>query len=348
MDINIYLLHQPNQPIILEKSNITYDKYPVPKLIKYGFTDITDKIDIVSLTIVPQYVAGLELNFSNIEKKSLGIFSDINIFDNTFTELWEILLLFNLLNSDQDIYISDTYHQSMNNIIDFYQKISKQKNKYNINNKLNKQATLVINKISDIEIDENAYLHIILNDLHNLLKIQNKGSNMILQLFCFESSIMIELIYFLSSLYNETYIIKPMSTSYFTDIKYLVLIGYKENNNNLSILKHDDKTYISSLGLKNIPDILKKTIQCINSTTKPKKNLIYSKIKQFIDSKIYVGSNYDEMLYHQNSNLITWVKTFSDLKNISELLDKLIKKSVDECNIFTNLVVFDHLFQFSV
>ena len=181
MEPIIYILpkiDQKNKPV---ESDFHFDKYPSPKLMKYGFNNIDDQIDLIHLTSVPQYKAGLEIDFDRIDgvdKKYLTKFPK-NI-DTTFAEFWEILNLFSLLTTEKTIYTS--HADTTKEILNTFQNITGKSIKHSIISGKKTKATLIINKISDIEIDENAATELIINILSELLEIQNTGSNMILQI----------------------------------------------------------------------------------------------------------------------------------------------------------------------
>lgn len=347
MEPIIYFLPKIAEIIKPSESEIHFDKYPSPKLMKYGFNNIDEQLDLLSLTSIPQYRVGLEVDFNSdriadiassmdnsmdnsIDKKILSKFpKKIN---TTFAEFWEILNLFNLITSDKIIYTSNP--NIIKEVIDTFHNIMGKNIQHSITDG-KKKATLVINKISDIEIDENAAIQLITNDLSKLLQIQDVGANMILQLFGTQTQTTVELIYFLSSLYTDSFIIKPVATSYLTDIKYLVLTGLKDIST-ISFPKHSKEMFLTTMNI-NVPDIFSNAIQCINSYLIPKKYKLYLKIKSYLDTKVYEGATYQELLNSQNENLGKWFLLFSNVAPNDQLIESAIKKTTDQCSSFSKL-----------
>ncbi len=342
MEPLIYALpHQPQTSgsrEFIKSSNLTvhFDDYPSPKLIKYGFNNIGNQLNMVTLTSVPSYKAGLEFDFDQIGENSFVESAQKNFsikkFDQTFAEFWEILTLFNLLDHDQTIY-SPQYTSTVQDIVDTYQKITKNKFNIKVSGKTDSKTSfnLVIYKYSNVDIDENAAVQFIINVLPNLLTVQSEGSNMILQFFNMQTQITAEIIYLLSNLYTDAYLIKPSIVSDLFDTKYIVLTNLK-NKFDLIIPKHPDNVYLSSLGLSNMADIFDTTIQCMNSDVVPKKFKRYNLIKSYLDTKVYEGATYQEMIESQRSNAKKWLETFSNLDNLNNLLDSSLKKTGTKCD----------------
>lgn len=316
------------------KIDFQYDNYPSPKLIKYGFNSITNKLDLLTLMSNPHYKTGLEFDFDRNNNESIGEAKKafgISHFDKNFAELWEILSLFNPITSDQTI-VTSLNKTLIVNLVDVLQKKAHSNYKVDVTDQSNtNNIVTIIHKYSEIDLEENAAFHLIINELPMLFSSQKPGSNLILQIFNLQTQVMAELIYFLSSLYSNTYIIKPAISSELSDQKYLILIGLKDYTH-FPVPEIKEKTYVISMGLKNIPNELDVLFQCINSDLNPKKYKRYQIIKKFLDSNVFEGASYQEMIQQQIENFNKWIETFSDLENIKNLLDEEINKSNTRCN----------------
>ncbi len=290
--------------IQIDDSNLIYDFQPSPKLIKYGFNNINEQLDIMSLTSNPYYRVGLNFDFERNDDQSItkigSKFFNYDKFDKTYAELWEIISNFKLLDNNKSISTSHT--ETITNIAINYQKLRANNKKYDIVDiESDKKVDLVIDKISDVDIDENAVVQYILLKLHKYLEKQSIGSSMVLEMFGTQTQVTIELIYYLSSLYTQAYIIRPIISSDFSDEKYLVLINLREKNIFPKIISSDD-TYIVSLNVPKIPISLTSIVQCINSYIMPKKYNRYKIIKNYLDTKVYEGATYQDMINTQNKN----------------------------------------------
>ncbi|XWV26243.1 methyltransferase [Tupanvirus soda lake] len=345
MEPIIYALPKSDRNIEPSELNIYFDNHPNPKLIKYGFNNIGGQLNMVALTSVPYYKAGLEFDFDRKDENSIStkamIFFKTKNFDQTFGEFWEIVTLFGLLRSDQTIF-SLRNNATITDVVDTYQKISN--NKYNIkisggnfNAAQNIKANLIFHKYSDVDVDENAAVQFIINDLPGLLSVQNEGSNMVLQLFNLQTQISAEIVYLLSILYNEAYLMKPTIVSDLYDTKYIVLLGLKKPFN-FVVPEQRENLFISSLGIKNIPNDFDTVIQCMNAEVMPKKYKRYISIKSYLDTKVYEGATFQTMITAQNNNATKWLETFTDLSKSGKMLDLFIKKSTQKCNTHAQLV----------
>lgn len=318
----------------------TLDSVPSPKLIKYGFNSIGNQLNMVAITVVPQYRAGLEIDFNRTDNKSFGnlvakMFK-IKSVNQTFAEFWEIFTLFNLLTTPQRIY-SLTEIPELADIIDAYSKLTQSKTPKSIITK--DKPTVFCYKYSDVDIDENAAVHFITINLPTLLKSQTPGSSLILQLYSIQTQISIDIINLLSLLYVESYIVKPSAVSDLSDCKYLVLINLiKPVDFKIPTNINASEMYVSGLGLDNLPDNNSSIIQCFNSIIIPKKYKRYSIIKSYLDTKVYEGATYQELIAKQDANCQTWLTTFSDIPNIPQITADAIKISDTSCVKYSELV----------
>ena len=332
MEPIIYTLGKPDRIIDNSELHFSFEETPSPKLIKYGFNNINETLNLGLITSNSFYKTGLLFDFDRDDKDSFYAKASIHFknknFDLTFAEFWEIIALFSLFNTNQTIVT--THGDTIADIIAAYQKIYSNKAKLAVaSGKSANKATLVIHKFSEIDIDENAVIQLIINDLPHLLDIQVKGASMILQLFGSQTQTTAEIIHYLSTLYDEAYLIKPTVTSDLSDSKYLVLIGLSDKAR-LTVPKHAKDLYLNSIGIVT-PNDLVATIQCFNSIVIPKKYRKYNQIKSYLDTKVYEGITYQEMIRAQNENTDKWLETFTDMTKMKSLVDDAIKRSSTRC-----------------
>lgn len=344
MDPIIYVIPKIDEIIELNTKNFRYGQKPSPRLLKYGFNNITEQLDLETITSVEQYRAGLNFDFENNNENSistkLSILFKVKNIDITFAEFWEILILFGLLKKDQNIYTSNA--KTMNDITNAYLNMSDTKNKYNITDseKTKSGISLVVYKYADsnVDIDENVGAQLLSNNLTDLISMQNKGASMIIQLFGMQTQISAEFIYYLSSLYNEAYLIKPIVSSDLSNSRYIVLIGLKDS---VSIIpfksKSKNNTYLKSIGLTHIPVAIENVIQCMNAKIIPMRYNTYNKIKEYLNTKVYEGATYKQMIQTQYENADKWSNLFSNLNRSEQLLNATLKNSTDSCRSYSEL-----------
>lgn len=348
MDPIIYAL--PNTDIDFDsvKINVEFNDVPNSKLIKFGFNSITDLPDMLAITSVPNYRVGLEFDFERTDKMSIkykgsALFGVDNVdkFNATFCEMFEIFFLFGFLNSDQNI-LNLTNSSSIDDIINCKLVKSNYVAKYNVIDNINdvdqRPISLVISNCSTTDIDENAVIDIIINEFDALLKPQTIGCNMILQFYALQTQMSIEIIKLLNILYTEVYIIKPITVSDLSDCKYIVALSLRHQlTDNVSV--HRTNMFPVSLGLglgRNINSI-EHIVQCYNSAMIPKKYALYNRIKAYVDDKVYDGATFEAFLEKQKRNVDQWLATFSDIINGKKLLDMSIQQTDDRCKIFSQI-----------
>ena len=340
-----YVLPLTDKILEINPSEFKYDSNPSPKLIKYGFNNITEKLDLETITSIPQYRAGLNFDFESTDKNSIAIklatlFKIKNI-DPTLAEFWEILTIFGLLKTNQNIYTSNP--KTVNDIINVYQSLTKTKNTYDVTDKAIKKASLIIFKYgdSDVDIDESVGIQLLTNNLGELLAMQAKGASMILQLFGLQTQISAEFIYYLSTLYNEAYLTKPIIASDLSNSRYIVLKGLKDvPPKNISFTmssKKKNTMYLTSIGLNHIPIDVDTVIQCMNATIIPLRYKKYNQIKDFLNTKVYEGITYQTMIQQQYQNAQKWVDLFGNLSEIEKIFDQSLKKTMGTCGNYAQL-----------
>jgi len=336
----IYRLPTSDIHLKLDPDHAQFDNQPNPKLIKYGFNNITDSLDLVRLMNNAHYKTGLYIDFDRTDAGSMSVLGKkafgVPNSDADFCTLWEILQLFGMLNQKQTILT--TQSSQIKNIVSSHQKLSKNKSKIEIYDTLptNEKFTIAIRKYSDIDLSEDAIIQLLIDDLSGL--IPNKaetGSSLIVQVMSCQTCIMSEIIYYLSTLYQEAYIIKPLASSLLSDEKYLVLCGLKKGIKKFGIEKFSSKTYLTGLGIT-LPDDYVRMIQCLNSELIPKKFNNYCIITEYLANKNYEGASYQELYEKQNTNIKNFITTMTDFGNIENILKQSLAITDTACNIQNN------------
>src|ERR1700733_14876259 len=307
MEPLIYSFSNSSKPVNLDEKKIRFDNFPSPELIKYGFNDTIYNLDMNAIYENEYYKVGLEFDFDRKDSESIAKQGEKkfgkSIINKNFCAIWEIFNLFGLL---KEIKIEDI--------------------------STSKQADIMFKNISSINLDENAYIQLILDELPKIVSSQKIGSNMILQIFNCMTNPFIELIYYLTSFYTESYIIKPITSSMLSDEKYLVLLG-SISDIKLDKIKKNKNKYLATLGLS-IPNNISSIIQCMNADLMYKKSILYWKIKKYLDNHIYEGPTYQDFINDQNKNSTIWLDIFDSTVSdkFTVLLDNILQESTKKCN----------------
>lgn len=332
MDTIIYRA-PPQEKIILTDSDFIFDTEPSKQLLKLGFSQIINSLPISDMINNPHYTTYLRFDFDRTDKNSMKelcakIFGKMSSADlKLFCIYWECIVLFGLFNKlppKSKIFSSDT--SIVEKIIKAYKSIFELDSDLFIA-KESEIANLILFTWSSIDIDENAYVHLLLNNL-SLLSKQIVGSSLVLQIFGIQTQVMAELFYYLTSLYNEAYIVKPQVSSDLSDEKYLVLINMKEPIKNIRI-KIPPKKHCKHILSVAIPDPIVRCIQCINSELYPNKFVTYHTIKEFLDKKNFEGLLYEEQLQRQDIYTNNWIKSFTEKEN--KMADRSLARTDELC-----------------
>lgn len=294
------LIVKINQREKINEFNIITSSEPPIKLLKYGNSE-NNPIEIINNN---HYKNVLPYNFQNEKFISLGK-----------------ELIGQEFNEDICIYIEifSTFKLSLNKNTKIYS---------NSNSNLSKFSDVIINnKISDydtifLQCDKSYYMTHYINLLSKLLNLQKLNSNLIIEIGPFHSNITCELINFLSSYYELSYLFKPTIISPIKDSFYLICLNLK-NTFNIPEINIQDLYIISiSLCSQEINDLIQKLlIKYI-----PIKIEYYMKIKKYVDNKNFHGAQTEELLQEQLNNLRNWYKLFY----LKENLDEFMKSSLEE------------------
>lgn len=351
MEPIIYSFPKINQDIKINESKIEFDDYPSPKLIKYGFNYINETLDMVALTSNSHYKAGLNFDFDRTDQLSMksqaSKFLKVKNFDLNFAELWEICVLFKIFqrdyedNKSKEEIVYCTKNINIDDIIQTYQSLSKTNKKFtainNLDSKLKNKLSVCICKFSDSDLDENAMVHLLVSNLKMLLECQKQNAIFIIQISSLQTKISVDIIYYLSSLYNESYLMKPSVTSDMSDNKYLILIGLNKSPE-FNLSKIPSNKYPISIGIDYLPNDFTRIIQCINSEVIPRKYNKYNQIMSYLESKIYEGATYQDMIKSQDKNTERWFEIYTNIPNASDKLDYLLKKSDKSCPTYAEFI----------
>jgi len=332
----VYKINIPQaKSVKLDETNFIFDSDPAPKLLKFGFNSDTSMADIASVLSNPYYRTGLYFDFDRDDAASMQTALKKHFVlkksdPRLATICWEIYSSF-LIPDKKKVTIATNEVASLELVTESAEKLFKLKAKTDVVSLKDKAIPgTVFWFASQIPIEENAYVHILMTELPKLFAKQSTGSNLVVQIFGIQTQIMADIIYFLSTCYKEAYVMKPSVISDLSDEKYVVLL----NQTNSLKLKLSIPTglFLTQLGIGPVPDIFVNTIQCLNAELLARKVRSYQSIKRYIDSKIYEGITHDQMIQTQNLHTTQWIKTFTNQKDLEKNLDQALIQSSTECD----------------
>ncbi|CAH6420078.1 Hypothetical protein MVR_LOCUS29 [uncultured virus] len=342
-----------------------------PRLIKYGFNNIGNQLDYLALTSNSFYKSGLQFDFSRTDSSSFTnqVAKQFHIKDAAditpaFTELWEILALFDLFKTlTTDVTYSSQAAPILSRIAATYLAMTKAKGKatHTITDSLkskslNTGCQLAVCWYADIDLDEGAQVLKLGLELPLVLEQLAIGSTLIIQFFSLNTQPSAEIIQLLASCFDGAFIVRPSTVSDLSNCKYLVLQGLRDPAPKLPPLATPDPSssvarevgiiqdrrlpalslpdlYLQSLGLAD--PTISTSIQCINSFLVPYIYSRYNVIKAYLDLKVYEGATYQEFIQAQNTNTIDWLTTYANPIAVASTLDAHIKATDEACSPFS-------------
>lgn len=306
---------------------------------------ITDKLETKNdfYYVVNQF----EPDISNYED-SLSVMSKIYLKEDIklreFYNLWEIFFLFDIASDENMKFLILNEKDEVQAIKLFREKFySKQSKKDEINIK-NKNSDLII--ATKYNKKENDFLEILINELKIILEYQNNKGNLILKISDTFTTPTIKIIYLITSLYNETYLYKPLFSRPSESEKYLICKNFNSKDNKKIISKLDNilKLFKSK---ENISDIFLdlevsqefiNIIKFTNIKLVNQQQILINEIIKYIKDNNYFGDKYHEFVNNQIESTKWWISNFYPPSNNlyitnKEKLDKILKTTYEKNNL---------------
>lgn len=292
-------------PIKINQNEITFDDQIQPKLLKYGSNYMIDNLPLLNITSSKHHTDMLPFNLP----QSITPFK--NQLNQTTMELIEILTLFNLIKKNQS-FSSNVQPKDI---------LTELETLFKIKIPSEKKASIVFHKFSEIDIDENIWINLIMGNINNIFSSVQKDGNVIIQLFSFQTKAAVDILYYLSSLAKESFIIKPSVISDVFDCKYLVLLNVTEVVPKINPVPKN--LYLASLLSDDLTKLIP-TIQNVNSILLSKKFISFHKFNTYISDNTIGGIKTQSLKKKQIENMDNWINTFTTKSDQTELMEKII------------------------
>jgi 23S rRNA U2552 (ribose-2'-O)-methylase RlmE/FtsJ len=214
-------------------------------------------------------------------------------------------------------------------------------------------------------IQEQICASYLLEQIVSALNIQKKGGDFILKMYETYTKISLKLILLLKSLYENVYIIKPLTSRESNSDRYVVCRKFKHDSSEIqpmidgliSVLEKLDeipKEKKSSMFLDDlfldikIPNSLSINMICINTEIANHQFKVINKMITYIEGSNYYGELYTKYRTRQIDLTKFWIETFliEDLDKIksktSNMLDSALKnQSIEFERMTTQLIGYD-------
>lgn len=337
MDSLIYQLPTTQDTIAPEKIIASVDYAPSPRLLKYGYNHSLSKINMREIYDNPHHYVGLSVDYQSKESDNINtvakkIFGKINVTEELCC-LWEIVVLLEIFNNVETILTNRK--ETMEIIAQIYSKLKNKKIEvFDFNETIKDDVQLVIYLIDDV--DESVSISMLLNALPKLLSVQQKGAQMIFPLANCQTQLCVELLYYLTSIYNTAYLTKLMVSNTLSASRFVVLQDKKDSNKKIPEFNYPKKDYhLITLGLSHfVTDNFVNTIQCCNSAIDFNILRALYEIKKYISEKVFEGASYQVMLTGQREMAKKWLEIVIDgpSDKTKEYRNKIVEKCMQPCN----------------
>jgi len=284
-------------------------------------------------------VNNYEINISNYTEPLF------EVTNRDFYKLWEIYYLFDILdnNSLEIVCIND----KSNSIKIFREKYFNKKDK--ISTEYKKGANLIIS--NQFANTENEFIEILINEIKNIIESQEKNGNLILRIFDTFTYSTLKLLYILTSLYETSYIYKPLYSRPSENEKYIICKNFISKDTRkiisslteiLSTIKKNKDLYISNIYLNlELPDDYLNLIKYINVKLVNEQQILINEIIKYIKENNYFGDKYHEYRNLQIESNKFWTKTFFSLikTDLKPDLKLILEKNNSDKDKFVSILI---------
>jgi 23S rRNA U2552 (ribose-2'-O)-methylase RlmE/FtsJ len=197
--------------------------------------------------------------------------------------------------------------------------------------------------------EQEAY-KLIIGEIIGALNVQKKGGNFVLKIFETFTLVTLKLIYFLTSFYEENYIVKPYFSRESNSEKYLVCKNFKDTNKDKvklleNILNTSNKTnkFITDIFSDiTLPSNFIDKFKYININIANNQQIQINKIVTYIKGNNFFGDDYHTYLDKQISASKWWIETFFPPKKDLSKKQKELKLSLNKIQDYNNqdLIIF--------
>ena len=201
---------------------------------------------------------------------------------------------------------------------------------------------------NDENFQEQEAYKLVIGEILTTIKIQNKSGSFILKLFEIYTDISIKIISILSSLYETTFITKPLTSRPSNSERYIVCRGFKGVDNSIIKALEDilDEIVNNEKNKMFLADILPEyeininyrytmNVSSINLSNIQHSSI--NKMMRYINSGNYYGDMYHQYLEQQQKANDFWTSIFypidaKDMKTVRKNLDEIFQKSLKQSN----------------
>ena len=360
IDYNIEFSNDNSYPLL----KLGYNHFILQNLHKYNTDGLKKNENRSNLKYITEPFTIKE--FTTREEKKTSIIDNVNnlinsidknipkVDNNYFTQLWEMILYFDLLSDksvkvmnitdsnsyfiesciiyrllinsklDKDEFIVDN---TENNFVKYFKK--------NINNKYSKNSIdLITTEIHNIEGDkilsEQKSFKTILDHIYTILDAQSNGGDLVLKIYDNYTYVSLNMIEFIKSFYDEAYICKPFTSLSVNSEKYLICKNFKKSKVSKDVMENikkiiktmnDNKDYNIYYLLENleINDSNIKLYKEISNKISQHQYIGINNMFEYLNLENKFGSEFHEILNKYDNATEFWSSVFLNKKNFDNI-----------------------------
>jgi len=255
-------------------------------------------------------------NITNLTKIYLK--QDIKSVD--FYQMWEIFFMFDIIeNNNLEFLILTNSNEGITDAIELFRnKFFSKKDKINKEYKKGINADIIISNY--FSSNENDFVELLIEQIKIIIETQNKKGNLILKIYDTFTTPTLKLLYLITSLYDETYIYKPLFSRPSENDKYLICKNFNCNEktkliNNLeeilNEIKNKNINYVADIFLDfDIPQSFLDIFKFTNIKLVNQQQILINEIVKYIKDNNYFGDKYHEFRNQQIQSTELWVEKF--------------------------------------
>ena len=345
-----------------------HNHYNIQNLIKYNESLNKNEKSIENLKLISENFSVVKISLR--EEKKTSIIDEVNnmidkidkkipkIENNYFTQMWEIILYFDLLSSknmsilnmsDSKLYFTEACivfrlftDKKINN--DYYSVIVNEETKNNLNDYVKKIikknnekdgydliTTEIYKVVGDERFSEQKIFEILINQIIEILTYQKNGGNLVFKMYDTYTYVSLRIIEFLKHFYEKVYVCKPFTSLTVNSERYLIFKKFIRKNmsddiilNLKKILKKMEKN--NEYKIQSLFNDFEINEKKINEYKNISKNI---SIQQYLGINNYFnyinldnknGKEFNDILEKKDNSTDFWVSVFLDEKNFKNII----------------------------
>jgi len=203
------------------------------------------------------------------------------------------------------------------------------------------KATLVIAngkyKLPNRILYEQETFRILLEQLLNTLKIQEKNGSFIIKIYESFTNLLLKYVIMLTNLYDDVHVVKPLTSSFANMEKYIVCQGFKDPKTKAKVIdqienilqltkKNSNVNIVDYFAEYNIESELKNTFIKLNTELSNNQFTIVNSMIDFVSKQNYRGEEYNKRRQIQINATKYWLDNFfPSNKEITEKHKKIME-----------------------